>query len=153
MMQWHEYWFNMLEVVRQKSQDPSSKYGAVIVDGKNRVLSTGYNGIPRGLEYKPTYYDRPDKYMYFVHAEQNAVFNAAAAGTRIEDSTMYVLRPPCVECSKAIVQCGIRRVIYKQEHSIVEAERFAPDNWRHKMEAAHDILYLAGVNLEMFRRD
>lgn len=147
-MNWHEYWLNIVDVVCQKSQDPSSKYGAVIVDTKNRVLSTGYNGIPRGLEYKPTYYDRPDKYMYFVHAEQNAIFNAAAAGTRIEGSSIYVLRPPCVECSKAIVQCGILHVNYKDEHSIVEAERFAPDNWRNKMEAAFDILYLAGVRME-----
>lgn len=147
-MNWHEHFLILVDVISQKSQDPSSKYGALIVDDRNRILSTGYNGIPRGLEYRPTYFDRPDKYMYFVHAEQNAIFNAAAAGVRIEGAIMYVLKPPCIECSKAIVQCGIVHINYRDDHTEADASRFEPDNWRHKMEAAQDILRLAGVRVE-----
>ena len=62
-MNWDEYFTSILLAVTEKSQDRSSKYGAVIVDDDNRILSTGYNGLPRGIPYKEEYHNRPGKYM------------------------------------------------------------------------------------------
>lgn len=150
-MNWHEYWFSFVEAARQKSQDPSFKVGAVIVDDRNRLLCTGYNGLPRGIAFRPNYHERPDKYMWMVHAEQNAIFNAAAAGTRLEGSILYTVKHPCVECCKAIVQTGIRGVYYSEDYSSVEVAQFEPDNWRSKMYAAFDMLREAGISYELIK--
>lgn len=153
-MHWDAYFDGILEAVRAKSQDRSSKYGALIVDRQNRVLATGYNGLPRGIRYREEYHTRPDKYMYFVHAEQNAIFNAAAFGTPINGALMYVIHPPCVDCVKAIVQAGVQEVIYREPLPEYPPEvNVDLDNWRLKMEAAGDMLNEAGVALRRSMRN
>lgn len=151
-MNWDAYFISFAEVAASKSRDPSSQYGAVIVDPRNTPIATGYNGLPRGVEYRDELYRRPDKYFYFVHAEQNAIFNAAASGVSTLNCIMYVLRPPCVECVKAIVQSGIRRVVYKEPHPVYE-EKELPRGfenyrvWDLNLQAAADILGEGGVGI------
>ena len=92
------------------SKDPSTKVGAVIVRD-NRILSCGYNGFPSGVEDDNRLSDRETKYRLTIHAEVNAILNAAKNGIILNDSTLYVYGlPVCVECAKSIVQSGISKV-------------------------------------------
>lgn len=145
--EWDSYFAKMVRLVSTKSQDPSSKFGAVIVDAKHSVLATGYNGIPRGIEYRADYFERPDKYMYFVHAEQNAILQCAARGVATEGSTMYVISPPCAECAKTIIQAGIRAVYWLDPVAFSGLGSSELNNWMMTMQAAEEMLRLSGVKL------
>ena len=148
-MNWDEYYQDITYDIAAKSKDRSSRYGAVVTDVSRRIISTGYNGIPRGLEYREDYHSRPDKYMYFVHAEQNAIFAAAANGTALEGGVIYVIKPPCAECVKAIIQAGIREIVYYENHDETNEERSALDveNWRATLAAAGNMLRLTATTI------
>ena len=111
---WEEYFMGIAILSSMRSKDPSCKVGAAIIKN-NRVLSLGYNGMPRGCkdEDMPWGKTNPDplltKRPYVVHAELNAILNA---NKDLTGATLYVTRFPCNECSKAIVQCGIIEVVY-----------------------------------------
>jgi len=110
-MSWDDYFINLAFVVAQKSKDPSTKVGAVIVGKANNILSTGYNGFCRGADdNNQALWERPEKYFWVAHAESNAVYNAARHGVALENSKIYVTGCPCMECAKAIVQSGIAEV-------------------------------------------
>jgi len=114
MNSWDKYFIKMAQLVSTKSKDPSTKVGAVIVGEDNEVLSTGFNGFPRGVdEGSVTRWERPVKYKYVEHAERNAIYNAARQGIRLKGARMYLnWEPcPCVECTKAVIQSGIAQVI------------------------------------------
>jgi dCMP deaminase len=104
------------ETVKLKSKDLSTQIGAVIVGKDNEVLSTGYNSFPRGLDDNlKERQERPEKYFWMVHAELNAILNAARVGTKLKDSTIYITSGiPCVDCAKAIVNAGIKIVYCKE---------------------------------------
>lgn len=138
-MDWDVYFARMTLLVAEKSRDPSSKYGAVVVLGTH-VISTGYNGIPKGMDYDPAYFSRPDKYMYFVHAEQNAIYQAAKDGTALNGGHIYLIRPPCAECAKAIIQSGIRQISYIEDHISPSAGSVGFNDWRMTVEAAGHML-------------
>ena len=112
---WDEYFMGVALLAAQRSKDPNTQVGACIVDDENRILSTGYNGFPYGCsddEFPWAREGEPNetKYPYVVHAELNAILNnrgKALAGARI-----YVALFPCNECAKAIIQSGIKEVIY-----------------------------------------
>lgn len=90
------------------SKDPSTRVGAVIADGKH-VISVGFNGFPPTTEDKEEWLnDRQTKYSLVIHAEVNAILNAARA---VKGSTIYVTLPPCSECAKFIAASGISRVV------------------------------------------
>jgi dCMP deaminase len=124
---WDKYFIDICEVVRQKSKDPSSKIGVVLVGTDNQIISTGFNGFPRGIdETDETRWERPIKYDFVTHGEENAIFNAARTGVSTKNSTLYLVgfgppTVPCKDCCKAVIQAGIKRVVgfgYKlmQEH-------------------------------------
>ena len=99
--------------VSEWSKDPSNKIGAVIVDPKTRrILSLGYNGFPSGVEDDTRLNDRETKRRLVVHAEMNAIYNAAKNGVNIEGAWMFVSGlPSCHDCAKGIKQSGIAHVI------------------------------------------
>lgn len=100
--------------VARLSKDPSTKVGAVIIGPAKEIRSMGYNGAPRGCsadEPSDSRGNRPEKYFWYSHAELNAITNAARVGTPIEGCTMFVTHFPCMDCARAIVQAGIRRVV------------------------------------------
>lgn len=127
-MNWHEYFIKIANVVRQKSKDPSSKVGVVIVSKNNEILSTGFNGFCRNIqEYSNTLtlanneatlsnrWERPEKYLWVEHGERNAIYNAARNGIKLLGSKLYLVAfgpptVPCVDCTKAIIQSGIKYV-------------------------------------------
>ena len=120
-LSWEEYFMALAELVSLRSKDPRTKVGAVIIDkNNNTIVSTGYNGFPRGCSDKEfpwskgfdvEYHDT--KYAYVVHAELNAILTA---GRRLSDCILYTTYSPCNECMKAIIQSGIKEVIYKHEY-------------------------------------
>ena len=112
---WDEYFMGVALLASQRSKDPSTQVGACIVDGDKRILSTGYNGFPKGCSDDEFPWNRDDskgdtKYSYVVHAELNAILNAS--GKKLAGATLYVGLFPCNECAKAIIQSGIKEVIY-----------------------------------------
>ena len=115
MISFQEYFLSIAEVVKTKSKDISTQIGAVIVGEDNEIVSTGYNSFPRGINDDDiSRQERPEKYFWFVHAEQNAIFNAARIGVSTKDCTIYLTCGiPCVNCAQAIIQCGITIVVCK----------------------------------------
>ena len=112
---WDEYFMGVALLASQRSKDPNTQVGACIVDEQNRILSTGYNGFPQGCSDDEFPWNRDEslgetKYQFVVHAELNAILNAR--GKTLSDSKVYVGLFPCNECAKAIIQAGIKEVIY-----------------------------------------
>jgi len=94
------------------SKDTSTKVGCVIVNKDNRLLSQGYNGFPTGVDDSIEHrYSRPYKYDFTEHSERNAIYNAARIGVSLVDTTMYSTLFPCVDCTRAIIQSGIVRLV------------------------------------------
>lgn len=112
---WDEYFMGVAILAGMRSKDPSTQVGACIVDDENKILSQGYNGLPRGCSDDEFPWDREGdmlntKYPYVVHAELNAILNSR--GTSLVGSKIYVALFPCNECAKAIIQSGIKEVVY-----------------------------------------
>lgn len=115
-LNWDEYFMGIALLSAERSKDPHTCVGAVIVAPDNRILSVGYNGMPRGCsdDEFPWERDDPDdmkdKYLYVCHAELNAILNYS--GTFLTGSRIYVTLFPCNECTKALIQAGITEIIY-----------------------------------------
>ena len=109
---WDEYYLTMAFVVAQRSFDPSSKCGSVIVSKDNRVLSTGYNGPIRGSNDNEIPLDRPRKYCHMIHGEENAILAYNGSYQDIQGATIYVTGRPCHRCLRMILQKGITTIVY-----------------------------------------
>ena len=110
---WDEYFMGVAMLAALRSKDPSTQVGACIVSPENIIISTGYNGMPKGCNDDEFPWDRTGedtKYPYVVHAELNAILNAN--GRNLRGSRIYVALFPCNECAKAIIQSGIREIYY-----------------------------------------
>ena len=115
---WEEYFMNLSILTSLRSKDKNTKVGACVVDKNNRIVSLGYNGFVNGCKNDDFPYEREGewlntKYPYVVHAEENAILNSH--GNILEDCTLYVTLFPCNECSKMIVQSGIKNVVYLED--------------------------------------
>ena len=112
MADWDDRFIRLAKEISTWSKDPSKKIGAIIVKDK-RILATGYNGFPKGIDDAPEKYENRElKYELVVHAEMNAIYNATFNGISLKDSTLYVWGlPVCSECSKGIIQVGINRIV------------------------------------------
>ncbi len=112
---WDEYFMGVALLAAGRSKDPSTQVGACIVDENKRIISTGYNGFPQGCSDDDFPWNRDEsvgetKYKFVVHAELNAILNAA--GKPLAGSKIYVALFPCNECAKAIIQAGVKEVVY-----------------------------------------
>ena len=109
---WDKRFLKMAEFVASWSKDPSTKVGVIVVRNRT-VIAQGYNGFPRGiLDTTTRLDDRPTKYKYIVHAEMNAIYNAAENGVSLKGSTVYVVGlPVCRECAKGLIQAGVSRIV------------------------------------------
>lgn len=132
-MNWDELFIKMAFLVSEKSKDPSTKVGCVLVSKDNAVLATGFNGFPRGVKEEESYMEqvqdypafypekrliadrwaRPAKYSWIEHAERNAIYNAARAGVKIAGARAYLnWEPqPCADCCRGLIQAGIVEII------------------------------------------
>lgn len=115
-LEWEEYFMAIAFLSAMRSKDPNSQVGACIVNGDNKVVGMGYNGMPRGcsddiLPWNRTASNILDtKYPYVCHAEMNAILNKISA--EVSGCTLYVALFPCNECAKLIIQSGIVEVVY-----------------------------------------
>ncbi len=120
---WDEYFMQITELVKERSTCLRRKVGAIIVKNK-RILTTGYNGPPQGFkhceEIGGCIRDRlgivsgqRQELSRAVHAEQNAIIQAAKMGISIMDSTLYVTNHPCVICTKMLINAGVKKIIFK----------------------------------------
>ena len=132
-MSWDDYFLNMAYFVARKSKDPSSKCGTVIVSQDHAVLTTGYNGLPRGtVDDLPERNERPEKYFWYEHGERNAIYNAARWGAALKGSTAYITGCPCMDCARALVQVGVKRVVWDKGNSFnMDPEKLA--RWEESM--------------------
>lgn len=110
---WDEYFMGIAMLAAMRSKDPNTQVGACIVNKDNIIVSTGYNGMPKGCSDDEYPWERTGdatKYPFVVHAELNAILNAA--GRDVRGSRIYVSLFPCNECAKAIIQSGIGEILY-----------------------------------------
>jgi dCMP deaminase len=114
-MNWTDYFLSIAETVKQKSKDQRTKIGAVIVGSDNEIVSTGYNSFPRGIDDEQKDRQvRPEKYYWIVHAEMNAILNAARIGVSTKNCTMYLTcGVPCSDCCRGIINSGIKKIYCK----------------------------------------
>ena len=112
---WDEYFMGMALLSAMRSKDPNTKVGVCIVDQDHKVVSIGYNGMPAGIPDEELSWNKGEgldsKYLYVCHAEFNAILNTRN-GSSVRGGTLYVTLFPCNECTKAIIQTGIKEVVY-----------------------------------------
>ncbi len=117
VLSWDEYFMGLAKLSAMRSKDPNTQVGACIVNAAKKVVGLGYNGMPYGCDDDSYPWEREGgimntKYAFVVHAELNAILNST---TSLEGCTLYVSLFPCNECAKAIIQSGIKRVIYESD--------------------------------------
>ena len=139
VLSWDESFMGLAHLSAMRSKDPSTQVGAVIVDQEHKVVGLGYNGLPIGCSDDEFPWDREGgmletKYAFVVHAELNAILNSTRD---LHGCTLYVSLFPCNECAKAIIQSGIRKIVYEDD------KYAAADN----VIASKKMLNAAGVEL------
>ena len=115
---WDEYFMGVAELSAMRSKDPHTQVGCCIVSEDHKILSMGYNGFPRGCSDDDFPWKREgppleNKYFYTTHSELNAILNYR--GGSLEGASLYVTLFPCNECAKAIIQAGIREIVYDSD--------------------------------------
>ena len=135
---WDKRFLGIAYEISTWSKDPSRKIGAIAVRDR-KILATGYNGFPKGIEdTEERYNDRETKYQYVVHAEMNCIYNAAENGISLRDSTLYIYGlPVCGDCALGIIQAGVSRVVAVSEGT--------PDRWVEAIGKTNEIFNEAGV--------
>ncbi len=128
---WDEYFMGVALLSGMRSKDPNTQVGACIVSEDNKILSMGYNGFPKGCSDDEFPWEREgeplnSKYFYTTHSELNAILNYR--GGSLEGAKMYVTLFPCNECAKAIIQAGIRTIVYANDkyantHAVIASKR------------------------------
>lgn len=111
---WDEYFMGIALLSSLRSKDPNTQVGACIVNEDKRIIGVGYNGLPKGCSDTDFPWEREGdfldtKYPYVCHAELNAILNSTKS---LKDCIIYVALFPCHECSKAIIQSGIKEIVY-----------------------------------------
>jgi len=140
---WDERFVRIAFEVASWSKDPGTNVGAVLVDDR-RIIATGYNGFPQGIQDTIQRYQNRDlKLEYTVHAEVNAILNAAKNGSQTEHSTLYVTFPPCVNCAACVVQAGVSMVI-------CPCLTTSPERWRDSFQKGRNLLEEASVMVKTF---
>ena len=140
---WDEYFMGMAVLSSLRSKDPSTKVGAVIVSDEKKVVSIGYNGMPRYCDEDQLTWNKGEgldsKYLYVCHAEFNAILNTRH-GEALKGCRLYVTLFPCNECAKACIQTGIKEIIYLED-KYADTIGF---------QASRKMLELAGVKLRQY---
>ena len=112
MSKWDVRFLRLAHEVAKWSKDRSTRVGAVIVGEDRTPGPYGYNGFPRYVDdEREERHARPEKYSWTEHAERNAIYNAARVGMALKGCTIYVTHIPCVDCTRAIIQVGMRQII------------------------------------------
>ncbi|MCH2160652.1 MAG: dCMP deaminase family protein [Phycisphaerales bacterium] len=143
---WHLRFLGLTEVIAGWSKDPSRGVGCVIVSPNRQIISTGFNGLPRGVDDLPERLERPTKYDLIVHAEMNAIIQCARNGISPIGCVLYSSFFPCVNCAIAIVQAGLDSVVTIKPDATDE-------HWINSINKSRVVLEEAGVNLVELEMD
>lgn len=125
-MSWQKMFMEIAKIVAQRSSDPKTQVGAVIVKD-NRILSIGYNGAISGFNFDFDW-TTAEKYKFCVHAEANALSNAAKIGANVDSADIYLTLSPCQECIKLLIQAGIKNIYYTNQYRSFEITKLIADN-------------------------
>lgn len=139
---WQRRFFDLAYLVASWSKDPSSQIGAVIVDAYNRVISTGFNGLPVGVkDTEERLGDRATKYKMILHAEENAIMFARQ---NLSGCSIYVTKmPPCAHCAALIIQSGIK-FVYVPDTEI-------PERWQESVGLTRQMFKESGVKIQFIK--
>ena len=137
---WDVRFLKLAQHIASWSKDPSTKVGCVIVGPDREIVSTGYNGFPRGVSDDSSRYDdRNTKLHLICHAEENAVAHAARIGVSLRNTTAYVTWPPCPRCARSLVQAGVTKVVHQETE--------LPERWVEQMNWSFQLLDEADVDV------
>ena len=144
-LNWEEYFMAVAKLTAMRSKDPNTQVGACIVGTDNRILSVGYNGAPNGFDDDKFPWAREGnpldtKYLYVCHAERNAILNFKGSRRDLENAVIYVDLFPCNECAKALIQSGVKRVVYL-------SDKYADSD---SVQASKFMFKLAGVTFDAY---
>jgi len=126
-----------LKYAKGFSTDPSTQLGAILVDKSDVIVAYGANHFPRGVEERPERWERPIKYSYVEHAERNVIFHACRQGVKTTETTMYAPWYACSDCSRAIIQAGIKKVVGLKPR--------ASERWHDSVKIGVEMLKESGV--------
>ena len=118
---WMERFINLADHVSSWSEDTSTKCGCVIVNKENHtIISLGFNGLPRGIAPGDTLNDEgiADKYLWYEHAERNAIYNAAQIGVSTKGAVAFVTHTPCCDCLRGLAQSGIVKIYFNKNNKM-----------------------------------
>lgn len=148
MNNWDSRFMRLAQHYASWSKD-TTQVGCVVVNPETKAqLSQGYNGPPRGVDdNKPERKERPAKYNFAAHSEENAVAHAARTGTSLAGATIYVTFCPCAACARMIIQSGIREVV------MLPANEGVTERWADSFIAARDMFHEAGVTVRTIQDD
>jgi len=111
-----EYYFNLAKTVSERSHDPDTQVGSVLVSEDGSIIGSGYNGYVRGAPDSNLPTTRPEKYLYVLHSELNLVLNCAKNGISMKNCTIYTTMSPCETCTRMLYQVGIKRVYFTRKY-------------------------------------
>lgn len=123
-MNWTEYLMGFARHATLKSKDPNTKVGAIAVGPGGEVRATGYNGPPKGVYDAPARFERPAKYLWISHAEENLVAHAARVGVSLDGCTVFVTHHPCARCARSLIQAGVAGVVVGDGTTSMPEEEF-----------------------------
>ena len=123
---WKKMFVEIAKVVAQRSADPHTQVGAVLVKN-NCVIGVGYNGEPKGFHFDFDW-NSPEKYPYVIHAEMNAISNANRNGVDCNGADIYLTLSPCHDCIKLLIQHGIKNVYYLKEYKDIDLTKQIVEN-------------------------
>ena len=162
-MNWNEYFFEMIDVIKRKSKDPSTKVGCIITTNNNSIVSTGFNGFPIGVtdknieDYgykrdivKERYVNRKNKLMYMEHAERNSIYLASRRGIPLEGCKIYISWYPCCDCCRAIIQTGIKEIII-DGRNYDEDDKYWQERWKESIEVTKIMLKEAKIKITVWK--
>ena len=139
---WDVWFMKQVYLVAEKSKDPSTKFGALLVKD-NHIISSGFNGFPIGVKDLPERYcERELKYKFVVHAETNSVLSAARFGISTLGTTLYTQTIPCHDCAKSIIQGGIKKLVVHCKWPVMSHSK-----WKESMEISGIMLSESGVEI------
>lgn len=124
---WYEYFIGIARAVSERSKDPRTKVGCVIVGPDHDIRATGYNGFVAGVYETAEKWERPEKHKYVVHAELNALLAAARQGQSVKGCWIYCTLPVCPSCALAIAQAGITQVLIDSRARTYQSDWYTED--------------------------
>ena len=142
---WNYYFIEFALFIANLSKDPNTQVGCIVVGPDKEIRSTGYNGMPRGVnDDVPERNIRPLKYLFYEHSERNAIYNASLCGVSLKGCTLYVTMPPCADCARAIINSGIKRVYYLEPYGD-KIRKGKNGNWRDSLPYTQEMFKEASI--------